>query len=583
MSLPQASPPGTARVDLAPWLFHGLPTPVCLLDAAGRLLALNPSAMAFCGPGAEALLGLPAMEALALVPADGHGDAWSRLTPTGARPRLACRVTAADGGSRPVDVIYTALSGGDEPLAVLFLIGPEVAEALSTTPEWALRDPVTGLGNRQRWEREVAHWDQRPGCVAFFDLDDLKEVNDLHGHVAGDRTLAAVGAALGTFAPADSLTVRYGGDEFVVLHPSADEAAVGAWARNAVAHVARVAASAELPIVPRLSHGEAAFGPGGLRLAVQRADDLLYERKGVLLRAAGGGRLILTREGRTALRGPGDDRRPLAARVNRFGPEFEAHFRSIYARSLEQAREFVAFVQPESGQAVVEVGAGAGRITFDGGLAARVGEAGQLLVTDPSGDQLVEARRRAAALGLPWLHFLRAPAEELPLASGTADLVIGSTFLHLADPERALREMVRVIRPGGRVALSAPLEPPLSPMLRSCLEPVWAVLAEYGREPRSFLLSEADLRTAFAQAGLEVERSQLTGLEELSVPSVEVAVAMCEQAGLVSVLLRDVPAERHPAAQAAFAARLREEFPPTPPEARRRHMRWLHLVGRRVQ
>ncbi len=581
MSPPQVSRHGMARLDLAPRLFHGLPTPVCLLDAAGRLLALNPSAVAFCGRDAEALLGLPAMEALALVPADGHGDAWSRLTPTGARPRLACRVTAADGGSRPIDVIYTPLSAGDEPLAVLFLIGPEVAEALSTTPEWALRDPVTGLGNRQRWEREVAHWDQRPGCVAFFDLDDLKEVNDLHGHVAGDRTLAAVGAALGTIAPADSLTVRYGGDEFVVLHPSADEAAVGAWARNAVAHVARLAA--ELPIVPRLSHGEAAFGPGGLCAAVQRADDLLYERKGVLLRTAGGGRLILTREGRTALRGSGDDRRPLAARVNRFGPDFEAHFRAIYARSLEQAREFVAFVQPEGGQAVVEVGAGAGRITFDGGLAERVGEAGQLLVTDPSGAQLAEARRRAAALGLPWLHFLRAPAEELPLASGTADLVIGSTFLHLGEPERALREMVRVIRPGGRVALSAPLPPPLSPVLRACLEPVWAVLAEHGREPRSLLLSEADLRAAFAQAGLEVERSQLTGLEELAVPSAEGAVAMCEQAGLVSVLLRDVPAERHPAARTAFAARLREAFAQTPPDARRRHVRWLHLVGRRVR
>ncbi len=72
----------------------------------------------------------------------------------------------------------------------------------------------------------------RSGCVVFLDLDDLREVNGLHGHIAGDRMLAAAGQAHAAISPPDALAVRYGGDEFVIVIvlPDPDEAAAKAWA-----------------------------------------------------------------------------------------------------------------------------------------------------------------------------------------------------------------------------------------------------------------------------------------------------------------------------------------------------------------
>ena len=541
-------------------LFDGLPIPVCLVDGDCRIVSLNSEALAFWGLPPESLQGLPAMEALGIVPSGGGADAWTRLSAPGARPRLQCRITSADGSVRPASIIYIPLNGTAAPLGALFVISGNMAAVFSDVPEWALLDPVTGLGNRHLWEREAAAWSTHSGCVVFLDLDDLKEVNDLYGHVAGDRLLAAAGRALAEVAPSDALTVRYGGDEFVVLLPAADEIVAESWAQEAVRHVA--AASADLPIVPRLSHGVAAFGPGGLRAAVQRADDVLYERKGVLLPATSGGRIILTREGRAALRGPGDDRahvRPGAFSAG-FGPEFEGYFQAQYARSAEQAREFVAFVDPEPGTAVVEVGAGSGRITFDGGLAERIGAQGQLVVTDPSGAQLLVARQHAEEQGLDWVRFLRAPAEELPVASGAVDLVVGALFLHFTDPSRALRELARIVRPGGRVVIGAGREFEWPGPWLEVLEPLQRELASLGLPFLHHLLTAEEFRRVVASTGLQLERVSETGPEKWEFPSAELAVAMWRQLGLIPLLLKGVADARRTAVQEEFERKLRTNF-----------------------
>lgn len=64
----------------------------------------------------------------------------------------------------------------------------------------ALTDPLTGLPNRrhlaQRLDRVLARCALHPFSLAVFDVDDFKRFNDRHGHVAGDRVLAAIGAVL---------------------------------------------------------------------------------------------------------------------------------------------------------------------------------------------------------------------------------------------------------------------------------------------------------------------------------------------------------------------------------------------------
>jgi diguanylate cyclase (GGDEF)-like protein len=112
-----------------------------------------------------------------------------------------------------------------------------------------------------------------PGlALVVLDLDDFKQINDTHGHSAGDELLRwAVAAMAGVLRPGDALA-RLGGDEFAALLPAtaADEA-TRACERLRFALAARISVSAGTAVAP-------ADGLDGDSLH-QRADDRLYEAK----------------------------------------------------------------------------------------------------------------------------------------------------------------------------------------------------------------------------------------------------------------------------------------------------------------
>jgi len=94
-------------------------------------------------------------------------------------------------------------------------------------------DPTTGLANRRELVRALDEaLDTKSGVFLVLDLDHFKRVNDLHGHLAGDKVLRLVAEAARDAAPADACCARTGGDEFAVLLPAADAAAAEAIARN---------------------------------------------------------------------------------------------------------------------------------------------------------------------------------------------------------------------------------------------------------------------------------------------------------------------------------------------------------------
>lgn len=92
----------------------------------------------------------------------------------------------------------------------------------------ASEDPLTGLPVRRHMERQVqgtiamARRLDQPLSFAIVDIDHFKQVNDRHGHPAGDRVLACVGACLNAIRRPADIVGRLGGEEFVLVLPKTD-------------------------------------------------------------------------------------------------------------------------------------------------------------------------------------------------------------------------------------------------------------------------------------------------------------------------------------------------------------------------
>lgn len=156
----------------------------------------------------------------------------------------------------------------------------------------AREDGLTGLANRRHfndsylveWER--ARREQKPLALVFIDVDHFKAYNDNHGHLEGDRALAAVAAEIKPLArrPGD-LAARYGGEEFVLLLPNtpAEGALEIAEVLLAAVDARRIPhkASSVGPFVS-VSMGVASVVPDS-HIApaklIDRADDALYAAK----------------------------------------------------------------------------------------------------------------------------------------------------------------------------------------------------------------------------------------------------------------------------------------------------------------
>ncbi|MCF7750508.1 GGDEF domain-containing protein [Bacillus subtilis subsp. subtilis] len=154
-----------------------------------------------------------------------------------------------------------------------------------------LLDPLTQALNRRGCEQaladsaRLAQSRRQPLSLFVVDLDNLKPINDAHGHLVGDQVLVRlVESARQWLQPGDWIG-RWGGDEFVLgVHASHQEAC--ARLRRWLVAMATAGGEEEIPL--KASAGGAAYRPGeDLREVYRRADAAMYRAK-----VAGGARLL---------------------------------------------------------------------------------------------------------------------------------------------------------------------------------------------------------------------------------------------------------------------------------------------------
>ena len=154
----------------------------------------------------------------------------------------------------------------------------------------AMRDALTGLRNRRalldalRQQHSLARRGSLPLSLLAIDVDHFKQVNDRHGHLAGDRVLQQVAEVIGLHVRGQDIVGRFGGEEFLVVLPNTPRAGalkVAGTLREAVSSARfEVGVGQSLPVT--ISVGVHEFDPATdheLDPLIHAADQALYRAK----------------------------------------------------------------------------------------------------------------------------------------------------------------------------------------------------------------------------------------------------------------------------------------------------------------
>ncbi len=159
-------------------------------------------------------------------------------------------------------------------------------------------DPLTTALNRHAFHgylnRNGAEGKSANGCVGFFDVDDLKDINDVYGHAVGDTAIRAVVRAIREIIRAEDLIFRWGGDEFFVIM-------VGLDAETALERMSRMDAmltniridGVNKPLTIGVSHAFEDFNDiSDLEMTIEKADAKMYLQKQKRKAAQANGKLL---------------------------------------------------------------------------------------------------------------------------------------------------------------------------------------------------------------------------------------------------------------------------------------------------
>ncbi len=164
----------------------------------------------------------------------------------------------------------------------------QLLDAQEVLRQQAARDPLTGIWNRARAFESLSTEITRAAregtavSVIMLDLDHFKDVNDRHGHMAGDAVLRIVTRRVQSSLRVYDVLGRYGGEEFIIILPGCDAAAVAATAeriRRAVSASPIDTSEGLIAVTASMGTASAQLGLTTAESLVRAADEALYVAK----------------------------------------------------------------------------------------------------------------------------------------------------------------------------------------------------------------------------------------------------------------------------------------------------------------
>lgn len=168
-------------------------------------------------------------------------------------------------------------------------LGWFLGKRVDALTEQSLEDPITRVGNRRHWEERLSEEVDRamrsrmPLSLLLVDVDNLKKLNDTHGHGFGDRALAIVGDVLLATCRSRDVAARFGGDEFALLLPRTRASEARVVAERIRSELGRMRKIAGAPLDSLLT---VSIGVADLESVTEARTDLLFEAADQALYAA---------------------------------------------------------------------------------------------------------------------------------------------------------------------------------------------------------------------------------------------------------------------------------------------------------